>query len=200
MSRRGKITSSRMYTIVHGGPRAWTTLIRKLHQEMASDDPIEPDLDFVPSIAHGRKHEPAALAEASMMLGTELELVGFITHPTIDYLGCSSDALAYDRKLNIEAKCFVDLAKHMLVYQTHQMPDTHRAQVQSQMCVHGCDRTVFVSYHPDAPHWRMRTVLVEVALNPSYQDLMLERCDQFMRALRGEAPMVTRSISIPELF
>lgn len=189
-----------MQTIVHGGPRAWTTLIKKLQQELASDEPIEPDLDFVPAIAHGRKYEPVALAEASLLLSTDLELVGFVDHPTINYMGCSSDALAYERTLNLEVKCFTKLEKHMLVYQTGKMPDVHRAQVNCQMCVHDCDRTIFISYHPDAPHWKMRTALVEVPLNTSYRDLMIERCDQFMRAFRGEAPVVTRAISIPELF
>lgn len=200
LARRGKITSSRMKVIVHGGPKAWTTLIRKLREELANDEPTEPDLDFVAAISHGRKYEPVALAEAELHLGTDFELVGFVCHPTIDYLGCSSDAMAYERTLNLECKCFLDLAKHMLVYQTGQMPDEHRAQVQCQMCVHGCDRTMFISYHPDAPHWKQRTALVEVPLNTSYRDLMLERCDQFMRAFRGDAPLITRAIEIPQLF
>jgi hypothetical protein len=200
LARRGKLTSSRMKTVVHGGPRAWTTLIGKLQAELASDTPIEPDLDYIPSIAHGRRYEPIALAEAELAVGTEFEQVGFIAHPTLPYLGCSSDALAWARSVNVECKCYVDLRKHLAVLQTGQMPDEHRAQVQSQMCVHAADQTLFISYHPDAPHWRQRTVIVEVPVNRSYRDLMLERCDQFMAAFRGERSVVTRAISVPELF
>lgn len=200
LRRRGKITSSRMKTIVHGGPRGWTSLINKMREELASDDPVEPDLDFVHSIAHGRKYEPIALAEAQLVTGLDFELVGFVQHPTLDYMGCSSDSMALKRTINVECKCFVALEKHVLVYQTGQMPDDHRAQVQCQMCVHECDRTLFISYHPDAPHWKQRTVLVEVPLNTGYRDLMLERCNQFMQAFRGEGPVVTRAIEIPQLF
>jgi putative phage-type endonuclease len=200
LARRGKLTSSRMKTIVHGGPRAWTTLIGKLEAELASEDPLESDLDYVEAIAHGRKYEPIARTEAELLLGTEFDLVGFVQHPSIGYIGCSSDALWREERKNLEIKCFMDLRKHMSVYQTGQMPDEHRAQVQCQMCVHKYEETLFVSYHPDAPHWKMRTVIIEVPLNLAYQDLMLQRCDQFMAAMRGIAPITTRAIDIPTLF
>jgi predicted phage-related endonuclease len=200
MARRGKLTSSRMRAVVHGGPKAWTTLIGKLEAELASDEPIEPDLDYVESIAHGRRYEPIARTEAELQLGVEFDLVGFVQHPELKYMGCSSDALWRSQRINVEIKVFVALQKHLQVYQTHQMPDEHRAQVQCQMCVHGYDSTLFVSYHPDAPHWKMRTVIVEVPVNPAYRDLMLQRCDQFIAAMRGHAPITTRSIDIPQLF
>lgn len=200
LARRGKLTSSRMKTIVHGGPRAWTTLIKKLQAEMASDDILEPDLDFVPAIAHGRKYEPVARVNVELDLGTDFELVGFVTHPTYDYIGCSSDALAPDRSFNWECKCPYNVDRHRAVYQTRRMPDEHRPQVQCQMFVHNIDRTLFTSFHPGEPHWRMRTVNVEVLLDEAYCEHMVKRCEQFMAALRGEAPVVTKSISIPSLF
>jgi putative phage-type endonuclease len=200
MARRGKLTSSRMHTVVHGGPKAWTTLIGKLERELSSDEPIEQDLDFVESIAHGRKYEPIARTEAELLLNCTFNLVGFVQHPTIEYMGCSSDALWKKKRKNVEIKAFLRLDKHLQVYQTGQMPDEHRAQVQCQMCVHNYDETLFVSYHPDAPHWKMRTVLVTVPVNLAYRDLMLQRCDQFMAAMRGIAPITKKSIDIPDLF
>lgn len=200
LARRGKLTSSRMKTIIHGTPHGWETLIRKLRAELASPDPIEPDLDHVPAIAHGRKYEPIALAEAALQLDTELELVGFAMHPHRDYIGCSSDFLAYNRSVNGEIKCSLNVEVHNLVYQTRQMPHVHKPQVTCQMFVHNVDRTLFVSYHPEALHWRFKCVIVEVALDTSYRDLMLERCDQFMRVLNGEEHQVTHHIGVPQLF
>lgn len=200
MARRGKLTSSRMHTIVHGGPRAWTTLIKKLQAEVASDDVLEPDLDFVPAIAHGRRYESVARANVEIEMGIDLDLVGFVTHPVHTYIGCSSDALAPDRSFNWEAKCPYNIDRHRVVYQTRRMPDEHRPQVQCQMFVHELDRTLFTSFHPDEPHWKMRTITVEVKRDEAYVEYMVQRCEQFMRALRGESPVVTKPISIPSLF
>jgi len=199
-ARRGKLTSSRMKTIVHGGPRAWTTLIKKLQAELASDQILEPDLDYVPAIAHGRKYEPIARNNVEMDLGIDLELVGFVTHPKYDFIGCSSDALAADRSFNFEAKCPLNIDRHRVVYQTRRMPDEHRPQVQCQMFVHNVDTTLFTSFHPDEPHWRMRTVTVEVKRDQAYIEYMVERCQQFMKAMRGEAPVIQKAISIPSIF
>lgn len=199
-ARRGKLTSSRMKTIVHGGPRAWTTLIGKLQAELASDVILEPDLDFVPAIAHGRKYEPIARANVEMDLGLDFDLVGFVTHPEFDFIGCSSDALAPDRSFNWECKCPFNVDRHRVVYQTRRMPDEHRPQVQCQMFVHGIDRTLFTSYHPGEPHWKMRTINVEVKLDQRYVDYMVLRCEQFMSAFRGESSVVRKAILVPDLF
>lgn len=200
MARRGKLTSSRMKTIVHGTPKGWATLIKKLRAELASPDVLEPDLEHVPAIAWGRKHEPIALAEAELQLGTDFELLGFAMHPRREYIGCSSDFLAYNRTVNGEIKCPLNVDVHNLVYQTRQMPNAHKPQVTCQMFVHNVDRTLFVSYHPEALHWRFRCVIVEVALDTGYRDLMLERCDQFMQAFNGEEPQVKRHVGVPQLF
>lgn len=204
-ARRGKLTSSRMKTICHGGPRAWTTLIAKLRAELESDDIIEPDLDHVPAIAHGRAHEPIALANVELDLSIEATLVGFVTHPAIDYIGCSSDWVLWDpdnrRALkNGEIKCPLNLERHLTVYQTGRMPDEHRPQVQCQMFVHEVSSTYFTSFHPMAPHWKQRTVTVEVPRDEAYIEYMVQRCEQFWRAFHGETSVYNKPITIPSLF
>lgn len=203
LARRGKLTSSRMKTIVHGGPRAWTTLIGKLQAEIASDDILEPDLEHVPAIAHGRKYEPIARSNIELNLGIDATLVGFVTHPVHTYIGCSSDWVEMHSgsvTRNGEIKCPFNLQRHLLVYQTGRMPDEHRPQVQCQMFVHNVESTLFTSYHPEAPHWKMQTVNVEVARDEAYIEYMVQRCEQFMRAMRGDAPVYNKAISIPSLF
>lgn len=207
LARRGKLTSSRMKTIVHGGPRAWTTLIRKLQAELASEDILEPDLDHVPAIAHGRRNEPIARANIELDLGVDATLVGFVTHPGYDYIGCSSDWVQV-RELggrqvvvrNGEIKCPLNIERHLVVYQTGRMPDEHRPQVQCQMFVHDVPTTLFTSYHPDAAHWKQRTITVEVERDEAYIEYMVGRCEQFMCAFRGESPVYNKPIEIPSLF
>lgn len=206
LARRGKLTSSRMRTIVHGGPKAWTTLIKKLQAEMASEDILEPDLDHIPAIAHGRAHEPIARANVELDLGIDVTLVGFVTHPIYDYIGCSSDWVIWEPSpvgrvsVNGEIKCPLNIERHMAVYQTGRMPDEHRPQVQCQMFVHDVHTTFFTSFHPMAAHWTQRTVTVEVQRDDAYIEYMVQRCEQFMRALRGEVSVYKRPISIPSLF
>jgi hypothetical protein len=203
-ARRGMLTSSRMHTIVHGGPRAWLTLIKKLQAEMASDVSLEPDLDHVPAIAWGRQYEPVALANAQLELDTDFELVGFQRSSLYDYMGCSSDALAYNRGVNVETKCPMNLAEHRRVYDTRRMPDKHRAQVQSQMIVWDVPRTLFISYHPHMPHWKLRLVIVEVEADRAYQEVIVRKCEEFMAAFRGDrmfhAPATGSHTGLPKLF
>lgn len=204
LARRGKLTSSRMKTIVHGGPRAWTTLIKKLQAEMASDHILEPDLDHVPAIAHGRAYEPIARANIELNLGIDAHLVGFVTHPVYDYIGCSSDYVERDAagrvSRNGEIKCPLNLPRHLAVYQSGRMPDEHRPQVQCQMFVHDVSSTLFTSYHPEAPHWKQRAVTIEVPRDEAYIEHMVQRCEQFMRALSGDASVYRKPIDIPSLF
>lgn len=205
LARRGKLTSSRMKIIVHGGPKAWTTLIGKLQAELTSDDILEPDLEYVPAIAHGRANEPIARANVELNLGIEATLVGFVTHPVYDYIGCSSDWVVWEpnvRRVSVngEIKCPYNLERHLVVYQTGRMPDEHRPQVQCQMFVHNVHTTFFTSFHPGAPHWKQRTVTVEVKRDEAYCEYMVQRCEQFMRAMRGDSSVYHKPIEIPSLF
>jgi len=205
LARRGKLTSSRMKTIVHGGPKAWTTLIKRLQAELASDDILEPDLEHVPAIAHGRRNEPIARANVELDKDIDAQLIGFVTHPVYDYIGCSSDFVECDPLsgrvvTNGEIKCPLNIERHLVVYQTGRMPDEHRPQVQCQMFVHDVQWTMFTSYHPDVAHWKQRTITVAVPRDQAYIDYMLERCQQFMTALNGESTVYKKSIVIPSLF
>lgn len=201
LARRGMLSSSRMHTIVHGGPRALVTLSKKLEAEMASDEPLVVDLDHVPAIAWGKRNEPIALANAELLLDTDFELVGFQRSTLYDYMGCSADALAYARAMTVEVKCPMNITEHRRVYETRRLPDKHRAQVQCQMLVWDVPKSLFISYHPDMPHWKLRSVIVEVEADRAYQAVMVKKCEEFMAAFRGERMFQTPATTgIPKLF
>lgn len=198
LARRGKITGSRMHIIMQGGARAWQTLADRLRLEAVADDIPEPDIEYVPAIAHGRKYEPVARANAELELGFDFQLVGFKQHPEYDFIGCSADACAIP--LPVEIKAPLVLEKHMEVYRTRRMPEEHTPQVQCEIAVYNAPAGLFVSYHPDAPHWRMRTVIVRVDRDDAYIERMVARCGEFMRAIREHRSLSAPARTIPKLF
>lgn len=199
LARRGRITSSRMRRVTHGTAKGWLSFMNQLRDELASPVPLEKDLSFVPAIAHGYEYEPAARAAAEMLLDEELELVGFQVG-RVPYIGCSSDSLAYARTRNVEIKCPLNRENHLAVYNSRRMPDQHVAQVQTQMFVWDVEKTLFVSYHPDMPHWKMQAVIVEVPRDDSYIATMLSRCAQFMDEFNGARRLPAGTKRIPRLF
>jgi len=198
-SRHGKITSSRAHVVVFGGPKGWLSLIDLMRKEMQGERP--PEL-YVDPVVRGRELESAAIANAELILGEEFERVGFVNHPIIPYIGCSSDALARNHAVNVEAKAYSNRERHLGVYMSRQMPRDHMAQVQCQMAVHNADLTLFISHFPEMPHWKMRTVIVEVPRDQSFIDRFYESCDRFIRAFRGERDLVEHvpAHRIPKLF
>lgn len=199
-ARRGRITGSRMHIIMTSGARAWTTFADKLRLEALVDRLPEPDLDFVPAIAHGKRFEPIARVSAELELATDFELYGFRRHPRYDYIGCSADFFDPLGGRPGEIKCPLVLEKHMEVYRTQRMPDEHKPQVQCEIACYEAPGALFVSYHPHAPHWRMRTVIIEVKRDEAYCEEMLRRCKDFMAAIReNRSPSAPRA-AIPKLF
>lgn len=138
------------------------------------------------AMERGEEMEPATLANAALNYGFRPILVGFKQHPTIPYLGASSDFLvrlgrSRTKFINGEGKAFATLERHMAVVMNRQLPKEYKPQVQLQMAVHGADLTYFIAHHPEAPDWRMRTVKIEVERDQRYIDYMLEQCAAFMR-------------------
>lgn len=199
LARRGRITGSRMHIIMDSGARAWKTFADKLRLEAVAGYTPEPDLEHVAAIAHGRTYEPRARSNAELALDLEFELPGFREHPAFRYIGCSADACT-DTGVPVEIKCPLVLEKHMEVYRTQQMPAEHKPQVQCEIAVYGVTEALFVSYHPIAPHWKMRTVVLRVPRDEAYIDEMYRRCKDFMAAIReNRSPSAPRA-AIPKLF
>jgi hypothetical protein len=190
-----------------GGARAWKTLADKLRLEAISEYVPEPDLDHVDAIAHGKRSEPIARTNAELELGFDFTLPGFRVHPIFDLVGCSADAAVIDRYgpypapgAPVEIKCPLVLEKHMEVYRTQQMPAEHIPQVQCEIACYGARDGFFISYHPDAPHWKMRTVIVLVRRDDDYITRMLNRCSEFMRAIDEHRSPSAPAPRIPKLF
>lgn len=181
-ARRGKITSSRVARVVNGSPRGWETLARELAEEMKLDR--MPERYLSADVERGRHLEPQVIANAALDFGFKPRPVGFVQHPKYPYIGASSDFLVRPGRgkkvINGEGKA-PKLAVHMTTVMNRRLPEIYKPQVQLQMEVHGADLTYFISYCPDAPDWRWRTVKIEVERDQRYIDYMLERCHAFWR-------------------
>ena len=80
--------------------------------------------------------------------GNRVQLVGFIPHPTLEYVGASPDGLV-GMDGAVEFKC-PNSTTH-LEYIKGGMPDNYIAQVQFQMWCCGTQWTDLVSYDPRLP-------------------------------------------------
>lgn len=202
LARRGKITSSRIARVVNGRSKGWKTLASELAAELQMD--TMPEWRGTRAMERGEDLEPSTLANAALDYGFRPVPCGFVQHPSIPYIGASSDFLVFEgrgknrRVINGEGKAPLILERHMAVVMNRQLPLAYKCQVQLQMEVHGAHLTYFISHHPGAPDWRQRTVKIDVPRDQPYIDYMLERCAAFMRFYTFTDEPISKEI--PETF
>lgn len=202
LERRGKITGSKVRRVLTGTPaRGWRKLAEDLAEELRND--TMPERLSTYAMDRGETMEPTTLANAALDYHFRIVPVGFKQHPKIAYLGCSSDFLvrvgrSRTKVINGEAKSPLVLARHMRVVMNQQLPEEYKPQVQLEMECHGADVTYFISHHPEAPHWRQRTVKIDVPRDQGYINYMLDQCSRFWKfyTFQDEPP----TDGIPETF
>lgn len=96
----------------------------------------------------GIEKEPEAKAAYEAKTGRIVQDVGFIDHPTIEFLGASPDGFVDDGL--IEIKC-PTTATHVSWILDAGIPDEHKDQMVLQCAVTGRSWVDFVSYDPRMP-------------------------------------------------
>jgi hypothetical protein len=180
--RLGIITASRIHRVTNGTPKGWLSFMQLLKTEIEnpnlvlSSEPVR-----TAALEHGKETEDQCKANIELDLGVELETAEFKLHPTIPYIGATSDFLCDYKgfRWNGEIKCPIKLENHVEVLTQKRVPNKYVPQVQCQMAVHGLDRTLFASYYHDMPDPSMRLVVIEVSIDRDYQQMMLSRCEKF---------------------
>uniref|UniRef100_A0A6M3LQL9 Putative exonuclease n=1 Tax=viral metagenome TaxID=1070528 RepID=A0A6M3LQL9_9ZZZZ len=99
------------------------------------------------AMARGTEMEPEARAYCELVMGVEVEQVGFILDDSKRY-GCSPDGLFGDTGL--EAKC-PSVHVHIGYLLAGVLPSDYFAQVQGSMLVTGFSHWWFCSYFPGLP-------------------------------------------------
>lgn len=106
----------------------------------------------------GTETEPEARMAYELIADCDVEEVGMIHHPTIEWFGASPDGLVGDNGL-IEIKC-PNSATHLRTVMTGHIDRKYILQMQTQMACTGREWCDFVSYDPRCPSnlqiWRKR--------------------------------------------
>jgi len=123
--------------------RVATTYMLELAAETITGAPKETPVTF--AMKHGNEHEPVARYIYSEIFANEVEIVGFLSHPTEDMVGGSPDGLIGDRG-GLEIKCPYNTAIHLgYLLDGHAQ---HEAQIQGNMWITGREWWDFVTYDP----------------------------------------------------
>ena len=147
LERLGKLTASKAGVIMGGlDTSGLATYVKALAWERVYGARDEEYRNA--AMDRGNELESSALDWYEYQTGADIERTpGFVQHPTIPYVGCSPDALAADRTVQI--KCPLHGA-WMETKRTMQVPSEYRWQCRWEMWVTGRTWCDFVTWHPVA--------------------------------------------------
>lgn len=145
-ARAGSATASRFADIL-GTPTARDTYLQELVSDRLTGEPA-PDIT-ARSLAWGKGNEAFARADYCIQTGEVVREVGFAPHPTIAWVGASSDGLV-DPRGGVEIKSPHNRNVQHLTWRKG-MPKEHRPQVQGNMWVLDLDWIDFISFDPRYP-------------------------------------------------
>lgn len=147
--RAGKVTASRfadvMAVLKSGAPsQARLKYMKEIAFEILSGVPKQSV--NAAALKWGKDIEGYAREAYELQTGNIIKIVGFVTHPTMEYVGSSPDGLV-DEDGGIEIKCPHDETVHIGTL-IEGMPEEHIAQVQGNMFVTGRKWWDFISFDP----------------------------------------------------
>lgn len=153
--RCGKVTASRIADLMAKTRTGWGASRANYAAQLIAErltGCVAPSFTNAAMI-HGTETEPEARRAYEFFVDRDVQQVGFVTHPTIDFAGASPDGLVGEDGL-LELKC-PQTATHIDTLLTGAIPDKYVKQMQFQMaCTQRawCD---FASYDNRLPE-RMR--------------------------------------------
>lgn len=163
-ARCGKLTGSRFSDVMNvlkgGAPganrRNLVTLLAVERLTRKTVDTFQND-----AMRRGTELEPEARAAFEAYTGELVEVVGFIQHPVIEYVGVSPDGLLGNDGM-VEFKCPASMSKHLDSLVSDDHAKEYRWQLQGQMWVAHRKWIKAVSYDPRFPeHLRLAICHVE---------------------------------------
>lgn len=106
MARAGRVTASRVSDVITTTRTGWGHARAKYANQLVAERLTgrPQDMRRIPSLDDRADLEPEAITAYTFYTGNEVELVGFIQHPTIEMAGASPDGLV-GKKGGIEIKC-----------------------------------------------------------------------------------------------
>lgn len=149
--RAGKATASKIADIVAKTKTGWgasrANYMAQLVAERLTGQPTEGYTNA--AMQHGTVTEPEARDAYAFAYDVDVEQVGFIPHPTIEWAGASPDGLAGDEGL-VEIKC-PNTATHIETLLGAPIERKYVLQMQWQMACTGRKWCDFASYDNRMP-------------------------------------------------
>jgi putative phage-type endonuclease len=148
LERLGKVTASKIADVMMKPATAGYQNYRaQLVCERLTGQPTETFTSA--AMQHGTETEPQARAMYEMETGVDVEQVGFIPHPTLEWTGASPDGQVGELGL-VEIKC-PQPAEHIRMLTGGEIKRNYVLQMQWQMECTGREWCDFVTFSPAFP-------------------------------------------------
>lgn len=133
-----------------------------------------------PAMQWGVDHEDEAREAYEVETGNIVDLVGFIRHPTIDWLGASPDGLVGKDGL-LEIKC-PETSTHIARIEAGVVPEEYKPQMLVQLLCTGRSWVDFVDYDPRIAEEFKELRIFIVRFEPTAEELETAkaRCIEFL--------------------
>lgn len=193
--RCGCLTASRFASALarskrDGKPlKAYFDLIDELVAERVTGQPT-PHFRSV-AMQWGVDHEGEARERYEIETGETVELVGFIPHESIPYLGASPDGLVGQHGL-VEIKC-PDTTTHLRRIRAGVVPDEYKPQMILQCLCTGRDWCDFVDYDPriTGPYEHLQYWCIRYTPTEEEKAAALEAATAFLADVEAELEKLT---------
>jgi len=160
--RAGKLTGSRFGDLMaktRSGPSASRkNLITRLAIERLIGNCVETHSNF--AMQRGTELEPEAIKAYEDANLISVDLIDFIQHPTLPFVGMSPDGLVETEGM-VEVKCPSSEAKHYEALRYGSHVEEYKWQLQGQLWVASRQWVDAVSYDPRFPGLELAIVRVE---------------------------------------
>lgn len=134
----------------------------------------------------GIDHEDEARVAYEVQTGAFVDLVGFVRHPDIEWLGASPDGLVDDDGL-LEIKC-PNTTTHLRRIKEGVVPPEYRPQMLLQLLVTGRRWCDFVDYDPRCKGRFAHLAFWKIRYEPTQEELddMRAKCIDFLNVVDEE--------------
>lgn len=186
-ARLGKVTASRIADCVMKPTTAgYQNYKAQLVCERLTGNPTETFQSA--AMLHGTETEPQARAMYELETGLDVEEVGFINSPTIDWSGASPDGLVGKDGL-IEIKC-PQPATHIKTLDGAKIDPRYLLQMHWQIHCTGRDWCDFVSFNPAFPI-ELQLHIQRINADPELTNEITESVETFLADVAGTVDRLT---------
>lgn len=216
--RMGRVTASEVASVLaflkrgekKGGDRAKRSNYKTQIVSERLSGHINMDGYVSPAMMHGNDYEAVARAEYRFRSGNEVDLLGFVFHPTIEMAGSSPDGFIDDDG-GLELKC-PNTTTHFEYMMAGDVPEEYEPQMMFGMACTGRMWWDFCSFDPRVPErhqvftkrlYRREERIAEIEAGViqflSEVDDVIERLNALNPAIfRAEPEAVTDSLGISD--